>query len=35
VVDVFFVRDGNGDPLDDDHLAEVDLGVTAAIAELA
>jgi len=35
VVDVFFVRDGNGGPLDDDHLAEVDLGVTAAIAELA
>jgi hypothetical protein len=31
---VFFVRDGNGDPLDEDHLAEVDLGVKAAIAEL-
>lgn len=33
-VDVFYVRDGNGAPLDDDHLAELDLGVTAAIAEL-
>lgn len=34
VVDVFFARDGEGGPLDADHRAEVELGVTAALAEL-
>jgi [protein-PII] uridylyltransferase len=34
-VDVFYVRDGDGEPLDADHLAELELGVCAAIAELA
>lgn len=34
VVDVFFARDGEGGPLDADHRAEVELGITAALAEL-
>ncbi len=34
VVDVFYVRDGDGKPLDADHIAELDLGVTAAIDTL-
>jgi [protein-PII] uridylyltransferase len=34
VVDVFFVRDGDGEPLDPDHLAELELAVTAAIDSL-
>ncbi len=31
VLDVFYVRDADGNPLDDDHLAELRLGVNAAI----
>jgi [protein-PII] uridylyltransferase len=34
VVDVFFVRDGDGEPLDADHLAELELAITAAIDAL-
>jgi [protein-PII] uridylyltransferase len=34
VVDVFYVRDGDGDQLSEDHLAELELGVTAAIDAL-
>ncbi len=34
VTDVFYVRDRDGRPLDTDHLAELELGVTGAIAEL-
>ncbi len=34
VVDVFYVRDADGRPLDDDHLAELELAVAAAIDEL-
>ena len=33
-MDVFYVRDADGRPLDDDHLSELELGVSAAIAEL-
>lgn len=31
VLDVFYVRDADGNPLDEDHLAELRLGVTAAV----
>jgi [protein-PII] uridylyltransferase len=31
VVDVFYVQDATGRPLDDDHVAELDLAVTAAL----
>jgi [protein-PII] uridylyltransferase len=34
VVDAFYVRDADGRPLDRDHLAELELAVTAAIDEL-
>ena len=34
VVDVFFVRDSDDKPLAADHVAELELGVTSAIAEL-
>jgi [protein-PII] uridylyltransferase len=34
VVDVFYIRDRTGGPLTPDHLAELELGVTAAIEEL-
>lgn len=33
-LDVFYVRDAEGNPLDDDHLAELQLGVTAAVAAI-
>lgn len=35
VVDVFYVRDPAGNPLDEHHLAELDLAVTSAIERLA
>jgi [protein-PII] uridylyltransferase len=34
VLDVFYVRDAEGGPLDDDHVSELRLAVTAAIDEL-
>jgi len=34
VLDVFYVRDADGNPLDDDHLSELELGVAAAIEAL-
>lgn len=34
VVDVFYVRDADGAPLDGDHVSELELAVTAAIDEL-
>ena len=33
VVDAFYVRDADGGPLDRDHLAELELAVTASLAE--
>ena len=33
VVDTFYVRDADGQPLDEDHTRELDLAVTAALAE--
>jgi [protein-PII] uridylyltransferase len=34
VVDVFYVRDGEGEPLAVDHISELELAVGGAIAEL-
>ncbi len=34
VLDAFTLRDADGGPLDDDHLAELELAVTAALADL-
>lgn len=34
VLDIFYLQDGKGQPLDDDHLAEVNLAVTSAVDEL-
>ncbi|MCC5949015.1 MAG: hypothetical protein JJT89_11220 [Nitriliruptoraceae bacterium] len=35
VADVFFLRDGDGSQLSEDHLAELELAVTAAVEELS
>jgi [protein-PII] uridylyltransferase len=34
VVDAFYVRDADGGPLDRDHVHELELAVSSALAEL-